>query len=106
MKNLKDLKDIIAAKKIDFTESLMLNAEYEHQIKNIKGKPINKEENQEFSKCNDLKKGNTKSKNIETQTLPGLQRKKFKNKSIQKQNIFLKLKKGGSSAKNVTKYFH
>ena len=94
MKNLKDLKDVIAAKKIDFTESLMLNAEFEHQIKNIKGKPINKEENQEFSKCNDLKKGNTKSKNIETQTLPGLQQKKNQKQKHTKTEHFLKAKEG------------
>ena len=68
MKKLKDLKDVIAAKEIELTESLILNAEYEHQIKNIKGKSVDKEENHKFSKCNDWKKGNTKSKNIETQT--------------------------------------
>ena len=40
---------------IDLTESLILNAEYEHQIINIKGKPIDKEDNHEFSKCNEFK---------------------------------------------------
>ena len=63
MKKLKDIKDVIAAQEIELTESLILNAEYEHQIKNIKGKSIDKENNHEFSKCNDLKKGNTENKN-------------------------------------------
>ena len=58
MKMLEDLKDVIAAKNIELTESLISNADYEHQNKNIKGKPIDKEDNHEFSKCNDLQKGN------------------------------------------------
>ena len=36
MKKLKNLKAVIAAKEIELTESLILNAEYEHKIKTSK----------------------------------------------------------------------
>ena len=43
MKELQDLKNVIAAKEIELSDSQLLNSEYEHQIKNFKEKPIERE---------------------------------------------------------------
>ena len=62
-KSQKNPENVIAAKEFELTESLILNAEYDHQIENIKGKLIDKEDNHDFSKWNELKKSNTESRN-------------------------------------------
>ena len=70
--------------------------------KNIKGKPRDKEDNHEFSKCNDLKKGN-----IETQTGQDCIGKNSETKKYIKTSIehFLKAKEGRFQCKKCDKIF-
>ena len=70
--------------------------------KNIEGKPIDKEDNHEFSKCNDLQKGN-----IETQTGQDCIGKSSETKAHIKTSIehFLKAKERRFQCKKCDKIF-
>ena len=108
MKELQDLKKVIAEKEIKLTDSFILNTKYEHQTINFKEKHTEVEVNYDKQSVGeDLKKLDNVGKNKETQTCQDCIGKNSETKVYIKTCLehFLKAKEGQYQCKKCDKIF-